>query len=160
MAGLKSKNENAHKESQLNGRNETVLLNDPPSSSQKNKAATNSRLKEYTEYNEDLDLRLLLQVFTEVKNGNFSVRLLIDQIGMSGKIYNTLNEIISLNEKMMVGFTRAGNTIGKQGKLTQRIEVPKEPLPTLNVNPGLIKALFLTWFPMPLNIQRMANHQW
>ena len=29
-----------------------------------------------------------------------------------------------LNEEMMLEFTRAGNTIGKQGKLTQRIEVP------------------------------------
>ena len=48
----------------------------------------------------------------------------IDQVGLSGKICDTLNEIISLNEKMMQEFTRAGNTIGKQGKLTQRIEVP------------------------------------
>ena len=38
---------------------------------------------------------------------------------MNGKIYDTLNEIISLNEKMMLEFTRAGNTIGKQGKLTK-----------------------------------------
>ena len=37
---------------------------------------------------------------------------------------DTLNEIISLNEEMMREFTKAGNTIGKQGKLTQRIEVP------------------------------------
>jgi HAMP domain-containing protein len=66
----------------------------------------------------------LLHVLTEVKNGNFSVRLPIDRLGMDGKIYDTLNEIISLNERMMEEFTKAGNTIGKQGKLTQRIEVP------------------------------------
>ena len=66
----------------------------------------------------------LLRVLTEVKNGNFTVRMPIDQVGMNGKICDTLNEIISLNEKMMQEFTRAGNTIGKQGKLTQRIEVP------------------------------------
>ena len=48
----------------------------------------------------------------------------IDQIGISGKICDTLNEIISMNEKMMKEFTRASNTIGKQGKLNQRIEVP------------------------------------
>ncbi|MFL5752021.1 MAG: HAMP domain-containing protein [Bacteroidia bacterium] len=48
----------------------------------------------------------------------------IDHTGLSGKVCDTLNEIISLNEKMMEEFTRAGNTIGKQGKLTQRIEVP------------------------------------
>ena len=71
-----------------------------------------------------LDNRELLRVLTEVKNGNFSVRMPIDQVGLSGKICDTLNDIISMNEKMMGEFTRAGNTIGKQGKLTQRIELP------------------------------------
>ncbi len=71
-----------------------------------------------------MDNRELLKVLTEVKNGNFSVRMPIDQVGLSGKICDTLNEIISLNEKMMTEFTRAANTIGKQGKLTQRIELP------------------------------------
>jgi HAMP domain-containing protein/signal transduction histidine kinase/CheY-like chemotaxis protein len=66
----------------------------------------------------------LLRVLTEVKNGNFTVRMPINQVGINGKICDTLNDIISLNEKMMQEFTRAGNTIGKQGKLTQRIEVP------------------------------------
>ena len=71
-----------------------------------------------------VDSRELLHVLTQVKNGNFSVRMPIDQVGLSGKICDTLNEIISLNEKMMMEFTRAGNTIGKQGKLNQRIELP------------------------------------
>jgi HAMP domain-containing protein/signal transduction histidine kinase/CheY-like chemotaxis protein len=81
----------------------------------------------------------LLRVLTEVKNGNFTVRMPIDEIGMNGKIYDTLNEIIALNEKMMLEFTRAGNTIGKQGKLTKRIETPsakgswREGVESLNV---------------------------
>src|SRR5687767_15352158 len=66
----------------------------------------------------------LLRVLTEVKNGNFTVRMPINQVGINGKICDILNDIISLNEKMMQEFTRAGNTIGKQGKLTQRIELP------------------------------------
>ncbi len=70
------------------------------------------------------DLRELLRVLTEMKNGNFNVRMPIDEEGLGGKICDTLNDIISINEKMMQEFTRAGNTIGKQGKLTQRIEVP------------------------------------
>ncbi len=68
--------------------------------------------------------RELLRVLTEVRNGNFTVRMPIDGVGVNGKIYDTLNEVISLNEKMMLEFTRAGNTIGKEGKLTQRIELP------------------------------------
>jgi hypothetical protein len=66
----------------------------------------------------------LLRVLTEVKNGNFSVRMPIDQVGLSGKICDTLNEIIAMNEKMMAEFTRARNSVGKQGQLTQRIELP------------------------------------
>src|SRR4030095_475052 len=70
-----------------------------------------------------VDAKELHRVLTEVKNGNFSVRMPIDQEGVGGKICDTLNEIISLNEKMMQEFTKAGSTIGKQGKLMQRIEV-------------------------------------
>jgi len=66
----------------------------------------------------------LLKVLMELKNGNFSVRMPIDEVGINGKICDTLNDIISLNERMMFEFTKAGNIIGKQGKLTQRIEVP------------------------------------
>ena len=72
----------------------------------------------------NLDSRELLRVLTEMKNGNFSARMPYDQVGIAGKICDTLNEIITLNESMMVEFTRAGKTIGKQGKLTQRIEAP------------------------------------
>jgi HAMP domain-containing protein/signal transduction histidine kinase/CheY-like chemotaxis protein len=79
---------------------------------------------DYTRLNDSIDNRELLRVLTEVRNGNFGVRMPFDQVGVSGKICDTLNDIISLNEKMMHEFTRAGNTIGKQGKLTQRIEVP------------------------------------
>src|SRR5882757_9507949 len=66
----------------------------------------------------------LLRILMQVRNGNFTVRMPIDETGVKGKICDTLNEIISLNEEMMREFTKAGNTIGKQGKLTQRIEVP------------------------------------
>ena len=51
---------------------------------------------------DSLDFRQLLGVLTEVKNGNFEVRMPYDQTGLSGKICDTLNEIISLNEDMML----------------------------------------------------------
>ena len=86
-----------------------------------------------------LDSKELLRILIEVKNGNFSVRMPTDEAGLNGKVYDTLNEIISLNERMMLEFTKAGNTIGKKGKLTQRIEIPssrgswKEGVDSLNV---------------------------
>ena len=72
-----------------------------------------------------IDTKRLLKVLTAVKNGDFTQRMPDDEVGINGKICDTLNEIISLNERMMDEFTKAGNTIGKQGKLTQRIEVPR-----------------------------------
>src|SRR5204863_9172767 len=67
----------------------------------------------------------VLDVLTSVRNGDFTVRMPNDQVGLSVKVCDILNDVISLNERMMEKFTKAGNTIGKQGKLTQRIEVPQ-----------------------------------
>jgi HAMP domain-containing protein/signal transduction histidine kinase/CheY-like chemotaxis protein len=67
----------------------------------------------------------LFKVLSEVRNGNFTVRMPIDQLGLNGKICDTLNEIIDLNEKMMIEFTNAGTIIGEQGKLTERISLPR-----------------------------------
>ena len=72
-----------------------------------------------------LDKKELFKVLTEVKNGNFSVRMPIDYVGMDGKICDTLNEIIDLNERMIHEFTKAGKIIGEQGKLTERISLPR-----------------------------------
>ena len=76
-------------------------------------------------YDEHLDSRELLRILTEVRNGNFSARMPVDQVGLSGKICDTLNEIITLNEILMTELTKAGKNIGKQGNLNHRIELPK-----------------------------------
>jgi len=94
-----------------------------PTPSTNGTARTVSRAKTY-ESEEHLDDKELLRILLQVRNGNFTVRMPIGEVGVKGRIYDTLNEIISLNEEMMREFTRAGNTIGKQGKLTQRIAVP------------------------------------
>jgi HAMP domain-containing protein/signal transduction histidine kinase/CheY-like chemotaxis protein len=70
-------------------------------------------------------MRQLLQVLSEVKNGNFTARMSIDTIGISGKICDTINDIISLNETLVEELILARNTIGKQGKLNHRVEMPR-----------------------------------
>ncbi|MGQ0828097.1 MAG: HAMP domain-containing protein [Bacteroidota bacterium] len=65
----------------------------------------------------------LFQVLLRVKNGNFSVRLPADQVGLKGKICDALNDIIELNERMELEFEKVGHSIGKQGKLTRRVEL-------------------------------------
>ncbi|HMK05312.1 MAG TPA: hypothetical protein VK489_14015, partial [Ferruginibacter sp.] len=57
---------------------------------------------------ENFNSKQLLKVLMEVKNGNFAVRMPIDEIGLNGKICDTLNDIITLNERMMLEFTKAG----------------------------------------------------
>jgi len=87
---------------------------------------SNGHVKDHLDNGEQIDSKRLLQVLTEVKNGNFSVRLPVDETGMYGKICDTLNEIISLNEDMTREFNRASVTIGKQGKLTHRLDLPSK----------------------------------
>jgi HAMP domain-containing protein/signal transduction histidine kinase/CheY-like chemotaxis protein len=77
------------------------------------------------QFSEELNSRELLQLLAEVRNGNFSVRMPVDRLGINGKICDTLNEIISMNELLMQELTLARNAIGRQGRLNHRIELPR-----------------------------------
>ncbi|HET7898086.1 MAG TPA: HAMP domain-containing protein, partial [Flavisolibacter sp.] len=74
---------------------------------------------------DEIDRRELLRVLSEVKNGNFSARMAVDKVGISGKICDTLNEIIALNETLISEINQARSIIGKQGKLNHRVEMPR-----------------------------------
>jgi HAMP domain-containing protein/DNA-binding response OmpR family regulator/nitrogen-specific signal transduction histidine kinase len=90
------------------------------------KTAAKSRKVKLEEIAEDsLDSRELLRVLSEVKNGNFSTRMAVDKVGISGKICDTLNEIIALNETLVSELNQARSVIGKQGKLNHRVEMPR-----------------------------------
>jgi HAMP domain-containing protein/signal transduction histidine kinase/CheY-like chemotaxis protein len=67
-----------------------------------------------------LDTRELLKVLTAFKKGNFSARMPVDRVGLAGKIADTLNEVLELNEKMAKEFARISTAVGKEGKITQR----------------------------------------
>src|SRR5712671_3182662 len=73
----------------------------------------NGKIKEKASSNgvdhDELDNRELLRALSEVKNGNFSVRMPVDQLGIAGKICDTLNDIISLNETLVEELTLARN---------------------------------------------------
>ena len=73
-----------------------------------------------TQETDELDLKQLLRTLTAVKKGDFSVRMPIDQTGMAGKIANTLNDIIEMNERMANELDRISTVVGKEGKITQR----------------------------------------
>src|SRR6266581_2239164 len=69
---------------------------------------------------EALDKRELLKVLSAFRRGDFSVRMTLDTSGTDGKIAETLNEIIELNEKMAREFARMSNAVGKEGRINQR----------------------------------------
>ena len=58
-----------------------------------------------------LDSRQLLRVLTAVKKGDFSVRMPADYTGTAGKIADTLNDIIELNQRMTLEFERISTVV-------------------------------------------------
>ncbi len=68
--------------------------------------------------------RLLLRALTSMKKGDFSVRMPIEFIGVQGKIADTLNDILDLNERTALEIERISTVVGKEGKLNQRTQVP------------------------------------
>jgi CheY-like chemotaxis protein/HAMP domain-containing protein len=70
-----------------------------------------------------LDPNLLLSVLTAAKNGDFSVRLPLDWTGVNGKVADTFNEIMDLNQRMSTEIEKMSRTVGREGKLSQRINM-------------------------------------
>ena len=89
------------------------------------KAAAKVKAKEeMLATNDTLDDREILRVLAEVRNGNFSVRMPVDQIGVSGKICDTLNDIISLNERLMRSLPRLVPPLVNKVSLPTGVELP------------------------------------
>jgi HAMP domain-containing protein/signal transduction histidine kinase/DNA-binding response OmpR family regulator len=74
-----------------------------------------SRLKD-----EPLDQKQLLAALSAFKRGDFSVRLPDDWTGLPGKIADTFNEVIALNQRMARELDRIGQVVGKEGRISQR----------------------------------------
>jgi HAMP domain-containing protein/CheY-like chemotaxis protein/signal transduction histidine kinase len=68
--------------------------------------------------------RLLLRTLTAVKKGDFRVRMPVEFTGAAGKIADTLNEIIELNDRLASEIERISTVVGKEGKLSQRAQIP------------------------------------
>jgi HAMP domain-containing protein/CheY-like chemotaxis protein/signal transduction histidine kinase len=75
-----------------------------------------------TEVPKDFD-KVLLRTLTAVKKGDFRVRMPVEFTGTAGKISDTLNEIIEMNERLATEIERISSVVGKDGKLNQRVNV-------------------------------------
>ena len=68
-------------------------------------------------------LAMILQSLQTMKDGDFSVRLPVTWTGLSGKIADSFNEIVTANEQMALELKRVGQAVGKEGKTRERIRV-------------------------------------
>jgi HAMP domain-containing protein/CheY-like chemotaxis protein/GAF domain-containing protein len=60
-----------------------------------------------------------------LKNGDFSVRLPLVWTGLPGKIADQFNEIAMANERMASELKRVGQSVGKEGKTRERIQLER-----------------------------------
>ena len=67
-----------------------------------------------------IDMTALLTALTALKKGDFSVRLPLDWTGVAGKVADTFNEVVELNERMAKELERLSRVVGKEGKINQR----------------------------------------
>src|SRR5512147_1365076 len=74
-----------------------------------------------------LDPEELLSVLAAVRRGDFSVRMPSTLTGVAGKVADTLNDIIELNQGMAQELERVGKTVGKEGRITQRASLQGAP---------------------------------
>ncbi len=70
---------------------------------------------------QEFDLKKLLRALQSVRDGDFSVRLATDQTGLGGKIADAFNEMVSTNQRMSQEVERAGQMVGKEGKIRVRV---------------------------------------
>src|ERR1700751_1407229 len=91
----------------------------------KSTAASITRTRNGTKFNGDKDseLKQLLLALTAFKRGDFSVRLPDDWTGLAGKVADTFNDVIGINERMTRELERIGRVVGKEGRISQRISL-------------------------------------
>ena len=69
------------------------------------------------------ELSTLLSALQRMKEGDFSVRLPGNWVGLDGKIADTFNEIVASNARIADELERVGTVVGKQGKTRQRVRL-------------------------------------
>ena len=73
------------------------------------------------------DQRELLRALQAMRDGDFSVRLPGDRVGMAGKIADTFNEIVSANELLAQELERSGQVVGREGQTRHRMALGRRP---------------------------------
>ena len=68
-----------------------------------------------------LDLETLLGALQAMRQGDFSIRLPGNQVGLAGKVADTFNDIVAANERMAQQLENVGQVVGRDGKTRTRV---------------------------------------
>src|SRR3954447_22737025 len=70
-----------------------------------------------------IEAQQLLAALTALRQGDSLARLPVEWTGLQGKLAETFNDVVELNERMADELTRLRQKVGKEGKLKQRAEM-------------------------------------
>ncbi len=73
--------------------------------------------------NNHAELKQLLTALAAFKRGNFTTRLPEDWTGLCGKVADTFNEVVAINQQMRRELDRISRVVGKEGRINQRISL-------------------------------------
>ena len=68
----------------------------------------------------ELDLTQLHTALVSFRRGDFSARLPEDWTGLAGKVADTFNEVIAMNQRLSRELDRISRVVGKEGRISQR----------------------------------------
>src|SRR5256714_5447851 len=70
-----------------------------------------------------LDEKQLASALVAFKRGDFAGRLPDDWTGLGGKIADTFNDVIGMNQRLARELDRIGQVVGKEGRISQRASI-------------------------------------
>ncbi|MCK1770383.1 HAMP domain-containing protein [Bradyrhizobium sp. 134] len=92
---------------------------DPGSASRSGRRVPKPKTSGMSEPDSRAELLLALQA---MRNGDFSVRMSGDYLGIDGKLADTFNDIIAANQRMAQQLELVGQVVGREGKTRQRVK--------------------------------------
>ena len=81
-------------------------------------------LRNSPEASNEARLRLILGAMVALRDGDFSVRLPVAWAGTEGQVAAAFNQVISQKQRISKEFRRLSETVGKEGRLKQRMTLP------------------------------------
>ena len=68
------------------------------------------------------DTRLIIAALTSMRQGDAGVRLPIEWTGIQGKLAETFNDVVEMNERITEELARLRQKVGREGKIKMRAE--------------------------------------